>query len=189
MRRRAMLLCALISSTAALDLSSLRQRMRAVGTASAREKQILELGTGTVPVIAFDALLQHQRLSLTVSDATFARLLADLGLGGLLCVTSVNQKRRLLRRNGVLARLEPVDAVEGSADMYQCTIAGVAHCRIAGPAGNMTARVGRWRRKYDEDGREAALGWGVERFVDAQFAYDDTASDTPVAVPQSDPRT
>jgi hypothetical protein len=37
----------------------------------------------------------------------------------------------------------------------------------------MTARVGRWRRKYDEDGREAVLGWGVERFVDAMHIDDD----------------
>ena len=65
--------------------------MRAVEAASVRERDMLERGSGAVPVIAFDALLPHQRLSLTVGDATFSKLLADLGLGGLLCVTSVDQ--------------------------------------------------------------------------------------------------
>ncbi len=172
-RRTACLIAyACFSSAAALELGALRQRMRAVEAASTRERAMLERGSGAVPVIAFDALLPHQRLSLTVGDATFSKLLADLGLGGLLCVTSVNQRRRMLRRHGVLARLELVDAVEGRADVYQCTIAGVKRCRICGPSANMTARVGRWRRKYDEDGREAVLGWGVERFVDAMHIDD-----------------
>ena len=97
---------ACFSSAAALELGALRQRMRAVEAASVRERVMLERGSGAVPVIAFDALLPHQRLSLTVGDATFSKLLADLGLGGLLCVTSVDQRRRMLRRHGVLARLE-----------------------------------------------------------------------------------
>ena len=54
--------------------------MRAVEAASTRERAMLERGSGAVPVIAFDALLPHQRLSLTVGDATFSKLLADLGL-------------------------------------------------------------------------------------------------------------
>ena len=182
-RRTACLIAYACSIAAALELGALRQRMRAVEAASVRERVMLERGSGAVPVIAFDALLPHQRLSLTVGDATFSKLLADLGLGGLLCVTSVDQRRRMLRRHGVLARLELVDAVEGRADVYQCTIAGVKRCRICGPSANMTARVGRWRRKYDEDGREAVLGWGVERFVDAMHI--DDAIDDAIPVPST----
>merc|ERR1719401_678058 len=35
----------------------------------------------------------------------------------------------------------------------------------------MVARVGRYRRGYDEDGNNKALGWGLERFVDATSAH------------------
>eukprot|EP00521_Asterionellopsis_glacialis_P010731 CAMPEP_0195298076 /NCGR_PEP_ID=MMETSP0707-20130614/22725_1 /TAXON_ID=33640 /ORGANISM="Asterionellopsis glacialis, Strain CCMP134" /LENGTH=425 /DNA_ID=CAMNT_0040360067 /DNA_START=123 /DNA_END=1400 /DNA_ORIENTATION=- len=132
-----------------------------------------------LPVVAFDSLLPNQRLSGTTTDPTFSRFLRDLGLGGMFVMTSVDPYKRLIRRNGVVARIEIVDAGKGGQDTPDSSrpslssiptavdfvIVGRYHCHIVGPPAQMKRRIGRWRRAYDPDGEETRLGWGVERFL------------------------
>lgn len=84
-------------------------------------------------------------------------------------MTSVNPSKRMLRRNGVLTKIEIVDAQSKSKipTAVDFVLTGQRHVRLVGPSSNMRARVGRWRRAYDPDGEESVLGWGEERFVDA----------------------
>jgi hypothetical protein len=128
-----------------------------------------------LPVICFDALLPGQRLEGSTTDPTFGRFLAEIGLGGLFVMTSLNNKQRKLRRNGVIARIELMDAKQAREDGISPTavafeIVGRRKCRIIGPLSDMVARVGRWRRVYDSDGEVSMLGWGEERFVDCQIS-------------------
>lgn len=125
-----------------------------------------------LPTISFDALLPNQRLEARTTDPTFSQFLAFIGIGGLFVMTSVNHSKRMLRRNGVVCKLEVVDAKQDNTSgriptAVDFVLRGQAHCRLVGPSINMKARVGRWRRAYDPDGEEPVLGWGEERFVDA----------------------
>ena len=123
-----------------------------------------------LPVLAFDALLPNQRLEGRTSDPTFSRFLRDVGLGGLFVMTSVNHSKRKLRRNGVVAKIELVDATKTSnrtPTAVNFSIKGICHARLVGQSTDFQARVGRWRRAYDPDGEESVLGWGQERFIDA----------------------
>lgn len=148
---------------------------RRINTLAASEQVLEQTSTTTsnrlkLPVVCFDALLPNQKLEARTTDETFANFLASLGLGGLFCMTSVNQSKRMLRRNGVLAKIELVDArysTERIPTAVDFVIRGLRHVRVTGPSQGLKARVGRWRRQYDDNGEEAVLGWGEERFVDA----------------------
>ena len=127
-----------------------------------------------MPVLVFDALLPNQRLSGRTSDSTFVRLLARLGLGGIFCMVSVNYAQRKIRRNGVVCRIELMNAPnpEGLSKngivltAVDFQVVGIRRCRVVGSAEGMKARIGRWRRCWDPDGEKSVLGFGEERFVD-----------------------
>ena len=122
--------------------------------AADREAALLAAGRGACPVLCVDALLPYQRLPLNFDDGTLAELLDDVGEGGLVMATSWDPRRRRVRRQGTLAR------VEGEA------LRGVARCAVAGG----DARVGRWRRygaTVAPGTAGAALRWGRERLTDA----------------------
>jgi hypothetical protein len=130
------------------------------------------------PAICFDALLPRQRLVGTTSDETFGRFLKELGISGIFVMTSLDYANgRRLRRDAVLCKIEVVDAPMHDprgecTNMFLPTavdfsILGIQRCRLVGPAKDMQARIGRWRRCYDPNGEEAVLGWGMERFVDS----------------------
>ena len=129
-----------------------------------------------LPVISFDALLPGQRLEGRTEDETFSRFLRDTGLGGWFVMVSLSPRARKLRRHGVIAKIEFVDAIAG-ASSYQSKdilptaidfcIVGYRRCRVVGPRTKMKQRVGRWRRGYDPEGEESLLGWGTEVFLDA----------------------
>lgn len=147
-------------------IQSLQQSEQLLQQASSANASCLSL-----PVVVMDSLLPNQRLAGTTSDATFGRLLRDVGIGGYFVMTSINSKYRFVRRNGVIARIQFVDAPATSSlslTSVDFEILGKKHCRLLGPSVGMTARVGRWRREYDPDGEAAVLGWGHERFLDAQ---------------------
>lgn len=63
-----------------------------------------------VPVICWDALLPRQRLEGRTTDETFGRFLQHIGIGGIFGMVSLNHKERKLRRDGVLCKVEVVDA-------------------------------------------------------------------------------
>lgn len=160
-------------------MTELSRRIQSVAAGDKLE-QDSSAGLITLPVIAFDSLLPNQRLVGTTTDPTFSRLLRDLGLGGLFVMTSLNHSKRMLRRNGVVARIEIVDASSSSESLPTAVdfcVVGRRRCRLVGPSNGLIARVGRWRRVYDPDGEDSMLGWGHERFVDAlpnaTFLYDD----------------
>jgi len=161
-----------LSESDNVEMSELFRRIKSIAAAEELEKSFVERRV-RLPVIAFDALLPNQRLEGSTEDPTFGRFLRDVGLGGLFVMTSVNHSQRKLRRNGVVARIEIVDAKRANVDAdfaptsVVFSIVGKSHCRIAGPSTEMVARVGRWRRVYDPEGEESRLGWGEERFVDA----------------------
>jgi hypothetical protein len=83
---------------------------------------------------------------------------------------SLHASKRMLRRNGVLCKIEIMDAKEVTNDREPTAVAFVITamkwCRLIGSAETFQTRVGRWRRAYDPDGEETRLGWGNERFVD-----------------------
>lgn len=54
-----------------------------------------------VPVICFDAILPNQVMEGSTSDSTFVSFLRELGLGGWFVMTSLDFKKRLVRRNGI----------------------------------------------------------------------------------------
>lgn len=156
------------SSDGKLDMTELSRRIQSI-TAADKLEQDSSTGMITLPVISFDSLLPNQRLVGTTTDPTFSRLLRDLGLGGLFVMTSLDPSKRMLRRNGVIARIEIVDASSISESLPTAVdfcIVGRRRCRLIGPSNGFVARVGRWRRVYDPDGEESMLGWGQERFVD-----------------------
>jgi hypothetical protein len=123
-----------------------------------------------VPVVSFDALLPGQKLEGQTTDPTFCRLLQTLGLGGQFVMISINNSKRMLRRNGVVCRIEIMDAkasTEIEPTAVNFVVSGTRRCRLVGPSEQFRTRVGRWRRSHDPDGEESRLGWGDERFVDA----------------------
>lgn len=132
-----------------------------------------------LPAICFDALLPRQRLVGTTSDDTFGRFLKELGIGGIFVMTSLNygNGKRRIRRDAALCKIEVVDAPMNDPGgecsntflptAVDFSILGLQRCRLVGPATEMQARIGRWRRCYDPNGEEAILGWGMERFVDS----------------------
>ena len=165
------------SNDSSFDMSELSRRIEGLQTAD----NLLGDGTGDgtsvvldLPVIAFDSLLPNQRMSGRTSDITFARMLARLGLGGLFCMVSVNHTQRKIRRNGVVCRIELIDApnadgVSSNGNIMTAVdfqLVGLRRCRVVGIPEGMKARIGRWRRQYDPDGEESVLGFGEERFVD-----------------------
>jgi hypothetical protein len=149
-----------------------------------------------LPVVSFDSLLPNQTLEGTAEDPTFCCFLRDLGLGGWFVMTSLNLKSRKIRRQGVLAKIQGVDAISKSGDdddgrvptAVDFVILGHSRCRVIGPREGMQQRIGRWRRGYDPNGEESALGWGTERFVDApkEWHVDD---DIPVSKEEGYPCT
>ena len=140
-----------------------------------------------MPVVVFDSLLPNQRLSGRTSDSTFVRLLARLGLGGLFCMVSVNYSQRKIRRNGVVCRIELMNAPNADGlssngivlTAVDFQVVGIRRCRVVGPPTGMTARIGRWRRCYDPDGEKTVLGFGEERFVDVE----ESVASTPMPMP------
>ena len=162
-------------------MSELYRRINNLAAADKLEDSLSTSGRIMLPVVAFDSLLIHQRLQARTTDATFGRFLRDVGIGGLFAMTSVNHSKRMLRRNGVVTKIEIVDAKQRSTPpppsssslqnhaptAVDFVLVGKCHCRLVGPSTGMEARVGRWRRSYDPDGEEPVLGWGEERFVDA----------------------
>ena len=151
----------------------LLRRVRVLSKATAMEEQLLLEKTQDLPVICFDALLPKQRLKGSTQDVTFGNFLTSLGLGGIFVMVSLNFKQRKLRRSGVLTRIELVDfdekdpkSVGFEPTAVDFSLVGIARCRISGPAKSMKARVGRWRRSYDDDGEQSVLGWGMETFCD-----------------------
>lgn len=161
---------ALESSSFENEMSELFSRIQNVKAAD-KLQESLSVGNLQLPTIVFDALLPNQKIAASTTDETFGRFLRNVGIGGMFVMTSINHSKRMLRRNGVVARIEIVDAKSIHENFaptaVDFSIVGVCHCRLVGPSQNMSARVGRWRRVYDPDGEESALGWGMERFVDA----------------------
>ena len=160
-------------------MTELSCRIQSIAAADKLE-QDSTTGLIALPVISFDSLLPNQRLVGMTTDPTFSCLLRNLGLGGLFVMTSLDPSTRMLRRNGVVARIEIVDAsssMESLPTAVDFCIVGRRRCRLVGPSNGFVARVGRWRRVYDPDGEETMLGWGRERFIDAlpnaTSSYDD----------------
>lgn len=166
-----------VSESEACDkfTSGLNQRVRELQSASEVEKQF-DQGRAFLPVISLDALLPNQKLEGSTQDPTFIKLLIDLGLGGWFVMTSLDFRQRKLRRNGVLCKIEFIDAAKklqpisnskfGTPASIKFVIAGKKRCRVVGSGEALALRIGRWRRDYDENGEEVQLGWGEERFLD-----------------------
>jgi hypothetical protein len=130
-----------------------------------------------------DPMLPKQCLQLRTLDPTFGCFLRDgIGLGGLFVMTSLNPTTRLIRRHGVVVKVQALDVVASSSSSYgdakplaptavDFEIVGVCRCRlVGGPKGDgimLRQRIGRWRRGYDPNGEESVLGWGMERFQNA----------------------
>lgn len=163
-----------------------RLSMRIKGLQKAQELQEIvessdEVEQVELPVVSFDSLLPKQRLEGRTDDPTFCRFLQKVGLGGWFVMTSLDARKRKLRRHGVLAKIEAMDDgaiyhTEGEQEQSNSEwipsavdfcISGHSRCRIVGPRQGMEARSGRWRRGYDPNGEESVLGWGHEKFVDA----------------------
>jgi len=159
--------------------SGLHQRVQELQSASEIEEQLDE-GISFLPVITLDALLPNQKLEGSTEDPTFIQLLMDVGLGGWFVMTSLEFRSRKIRRNGVLCKIEFLDAAKkrfavpagSKSDKHRIptsvdfVIAGKRRCRVVGKHEALRLRVGRWRRTYDENGEEVLLGWGEERFID-----------------------
>jgi hypothetical protein len=65
----------------------------------------------SLPVISFDALLPKQKLEGSTEDTTFIKfLINEIGLGGYFMMTSLEYKSRKIRRNGVLCKIEFLNA-------------------------------------------------------------------------------
>mmetsp|Transcript_3501 Transcript_3501/g.6428 ORF Transcript_3501/g.6428 Transcript_3501/m.6428 type:complete len:366 (+) Transcript_3501:108-1205(+) len=152
------------------SMSELYRRIDNLSAFQKMQDSLLSKKQIMLPVLALDALLPNQRLEATTSDPTFSRFLRDVGLGGLFVMTSVNHSKRMVRRNGVVVKIELVDAAktnERTPTAVDFSIKGICRARLVGPSKGFKARVGRWRRAYDPDGEESVLGWGQERFIDA----------------------
>lgn len=123
-----------------------------------------------LPVICFDAILPNQVMEGSTSDSTFVSFLRELGLGGWFVMTSLDFKKRMVRRNGTLCKIEFLDMVKTNDRLptsIDFVIRGEKRIRIIGENHGMKRRIGRWRRSYDDYGEESILGWGPERFLDA----------------------
>ena len=158
----------------------LQLRANELREAKETEELVIRDKAANLPVVVFDALLPNQRLEGSTTDPTFCRFLRDLALGGMFVMVSWNPYKRRARRNGVLVRIEFVDSVRipDATDLSVPTsvpssvdfiMVGLMPARVVGPAVGMEARVGHWRREYDPDGEQHLLGWGSERFLDAQL--------------------
>mmetsp|Transcript_79672 Transcript_79672/g.221703 ORF Transcript_79672/g.221703 Transcript_79672/m.221703 type:complete len:440 (-) Transcript_79672:7-1326(-) len=148
----------------------LQQRIAEVRAADAAEAALyVQGGVVMMPVVCYDGMLPRQRLALDTEDPTFSRFLCELGLGGLFVMVAFDHKRRKVRRHGSMVRITNVDAVRGARvpTAVHASLVGRARARLLGPATDMAVRIGRYRREYHEYGEARALGWGVERFVDA----------------------
>ena len=164
--------------------SGLEQRVRELRSAKAIEDKFdsneedSSSSFVSLPVICFDALLPNQKMEGSTEDPTFTRfLMEEAGLGGWFVMTSFEFRSRKVRRNGVLCKVEFLDAAASSSlqnsdpkrripTSLDFVIVGKRRCRLAGEKEGLEARVGRWRRIYDENGEESVLGWGMERFTD-----------------------
>ncbi len=161
----------------------LNQRVQELQSANKIEEQ-LDIGADngavvrvSLPVVSFDALLPNQKLEGSTEDPTFIQLLMELGLGGWFVMTSLEFRSRKIRRNGILCKIEFLDAakkVNGNKEndphliptSLDFVILGKKRCRVFGKSEALKTRIGRWRRSYDENGEEMLLGWGEERFTD-----------------------
>jgi hypothetical protein len=155
------------------DMSELSRRIEGLQTAEKFLEDNSEVQS--LPAVAFDALLPHQRIAGRTTDRTFGKFLASLGLGGMFAMVSVNHAKRKLRRNGVICRIELCDAPASglSANGRRMTavdfqVVALQRCRLLGPPSGMKARVGRWRRQYCPDGEGSKLGFGMETFLDVE---------------------
>lgn len=136
-----------------------------------------------VPVICFDAILPNQVMEGSTSDSTFVSFLRELGLGGWFVMTSLDFKKRLVRRNGTLCKIEFIDMVHTSTNdrlptAIDFVIRGKKRIRVLGEHSGMRMRIGRWRKSYDDNGEESVLGWGPERFLDAPLPTTTTTTTT-----------
>ncbi len=160
--------------------SGLEQRVRELRSAEAIEEKFdgddkdSPSSLLSLPVICFDAILPNQKLEGSTEDPTFIRfLLEETGLGGWFAMTSFEYRSRKVRRNGVLCKVEFLDAAASLSNSEKriptsldFVIVGKRRCRLAGKKEGLKSRIGRWRRIYDENGEESVLGWGMERFTD-----------------------
>jgi len=153
----------------------LRRRVRDVATAEAVAEDLLADAGGRrfvdLPVIAWNTpLLPCQSVSGMTADPTFSTFLRDLGLGGLFVLISVNSKQKRVRRSGVVVKIESVDVDrEGSSSAVKYLLKGTVPCRLVGPPRDMAETIGRFRKCYDPNGEEPALGWDEERFTDSVY--------------------
>jgi len=168
--------------------SGLEQRVRELRSAKAIEEkfdgddQDSLSSLLSLPVICFDAILPNQKLEGSTEDPTFIRfLLEETGLGGWFIMTSLEYRSRKVRRNGVLCKVEFLDAAASLNNFktrlptsVDFVIVGKRRCRLAGKKKGLESRIGRWRRIYDENGEESVLGWGLERFTDELPPSDDS---------------
>lgn len=174
------------SESEAMDTftSGIEQRVRELRSAKAIEDKFFSNTEDSsssllsLPVICFDALLPNQKLEGSTEDPTFTRfLLEETGLGGWFVMTSFEYRSRKVRRNGVLCKVEFLDAAASSSlndsdpkrripTSLDFVIVGKRRCRLVGKKEGLEARIGRWRRIYDDNGEESVLGWGMERFTD-----------------------
>jgi hypothetical protein len=162
----------------------------------------------SLPVISFDALLPKQKLEGSTEDTTFIKfLINEIGLGGYFMMTSLEYKSRKIRRNGVLCKIEFLNAAATSASAsasastaitsisnmnndlptsVNFVIVGKKRCRVAAIGSDknnsknkdLKLRIGRWRRCYDDNCEESQLGWGEERFKDIDVIDDGIDDDT-----------
>ena len=203
--------------------SGLQQRVQELQSSKAIEELLFNNDNDnnndvklSLPVIIFDALLPQQKLEGSTEDTTFIKfLINEIGLGGYFMMTSLEYKSRKIRRNGVLCKIEFLNAasattttpaamtsISNNNDLptsVNFVIVGKKRCRVA--VGNkdssknkdLKLRIGRWRRCYDENCEESQLGWGEERFKDIDVVVDDDDDnnngndDNEIVVDQSSP--
>ncbi len=154
--------------------SGLQQRVQELQSSNNIQQEFETSGMVSIPVVSFDAMLPSQTMEGSTSDPTFIRMLMEVGLGGWFGMVSLNFRSRKIRRNGVLCKIEFLDAAkkkEGGGDNRLPTsvdfvIKAKRRCRVIGKGDALKLRIGRWRRSYDENGEESVLGWGEERFLD-----------------------
>jgi hypothetical protein len=145
----------------------------------------IESGCVSLPVLSFDALLPGQRLEGSTQDETFSHFLSEVGLGGWFVMTSLDVRTRKMRRHGVIAKIEYVDAFKSGRmpTAVDFSIVGRYRCRVVGYPTGMKERIGRWRRGYDSNGEESKLGWGEESFLDGPGVESmDTAETSPTGL-------
>lgn len=154
------------------ELSRRIESLQTVDKVFGKQQNGQEVSKIHLPVVAFDQLLPNQRIQGRTTDETFGRMLGTLGLGGIFAMVSVNHFKRMIRRNGVICRIELVDVPRKVSESgkpltaVDFQLVALRSCRLFGPATDMKARVGRWRRSYDPDGEQSVCGFGEERFVD-----------------------